>query len=442
MSAWIWEAVRICFLGLVDLFFEYRFLKKMCGAKYRCTFIWFYLGSFIYGYANRTFTLAGTTLGNFIYLSLCGLVLNMLLFHGSTVKKIFFTLWMYCAPEIAFCAVFPLIHAAAAADGSGYCSERVLSAAGFAVCLVQYLMMEILQRKLHLLRRDFSEKDAFYLMYIIVFIYAAVTLVLDLFTGIGEWAEGTLFPTALCCSLIAAAGTGLHLFCVIMLERRLLERLAEQQYAMLSSHLESAGEQYEQLRKMRHDMKNHGLCLARLLADGRTEEAVHYLEELDIRADQGQSAVQTGSAYADALLNPKYQQARKLGIDISIRMSAPGEDRLAAADLCCILANALDNAMEACERGIHAGAPAGWIRIRSRTHPNYWMLEIRNSIHEPVAVEQGRIRSSKRRHFRQQPAYGVGLQNIRSVVDRYEGVMEVESETEFSLNIMLPVASR
>ena len=42
----------------------------------------------------------------------------------------------------------------------------------------------------------------------------------------------------------------------------------------------------------------------------------------------------------------------------------------------------------------------------------------------------------------QQHPYGVGLQNIRSVVDRYEGVMEVESETEFSLNIMLPVASR
>lgn len=397
MSAWIGEAVWRYSLGLVDLLMEYRFLKKMFGTKYRYTFVWFYLGSFLYGFLNRTFILAGTTLGNFIYLSLCGLALNMLLFHGSAVKKIFFTLWMYCAPELAFCAVFPLFHAAALANGLRQCPDTVVYALGYASCLVQYLMMEILQRRLHLLRRDFS------------------------------------------CSLIAAAGTGLHLFCVIMLERRLLERLAEQQYAMLSRHLESAGEQYEQFRKMRHDMKNHGLCLARLLADGRTEEAAHYLEELDIRTNRGQAAIQTGSVYADALLNPKYQQARRLGIDISIRMSVPGEDRLAAADICCILANAVDNAVEACERGIQAGAPPGWIRMQSRTHPNYWMLEIRNSIHEPVNLEHGRIRSSKRQHFRQQPAYGVGLQNIRAVVDRYGGVMEVKSETEFSLNIMLPM---
>lgn len=439
MNAWIGEAVWRYSLGLVDLLMEYRFLKKMFGTKFRYTFVWFYLGSFLYGFLNRTFILAGTTLGNFIYLSLCGLALNMLLFHGSAVKKIFFTLWMYCAPELAFCAVFPLFHAAALANGLRQCPDTVVYALGYASCLVQYLMMEILQRRLHLLRRDFSGRDAFYLMYIIVFIYAAVIMLLNLFTGVGDWAEGTLFPAAVCCSLIAAAGTGLHLFCVIMLERRLLERLAEQQYAMLSRHLESAGEQYEQFRKMRHDMKNHGLCVARLLADGRTEEAAHYLEELDIRTDRGQAAIQTGSVYADALLNPKYQQARKLGIDISIRMSVPGEDRLAAADICCILANAVDNAVEACERGIRAGAPPGWIRMQSRMHPNYWMLEIRNSIHEPVNLEHGRIRSSKRQHFRQQPAYGVGLQNIRAVVERYGGVMEVKSETEFSLNIMLPM---
>jgi len=439
LSALIWPLAWTYSLGLLDIFLEYRFLKNMFGAKYRFAFVWLYLGSFLYGHLNQTFVLAGTTLENFIYLSLCGLVLNMLLFHGNTVKKIFFTIWMYCAPELAFCAIFPLLHAAAVINGAGYCSDAALDFAGFAARLAQYLMMEILLRRIHLLRRDFSERDAFYLMYIILFIYAAVIMILDIFTGIGEWQEGTLLPTAVCCSLIAAAGTGLHLFCVIMLERRLLERLAQQQYEMLSRHLENSGEQYDQMIKMRHDMKNHGLCLAQLLEDGKAEEALHYLTELDIRMEEGEALVRTGSVYADALLNPKYRQARKLGIDISIRMSVPGEEQIRAADLCCILANALDNAVEACQRGIRAGAPAGWIRMRSQMHPNYWVLEIRNSIHEPVPVEHGKIRSSKRLHFTRRPVYGVGLQNIREAVERYEGVMEVESGTEFSLNIMLPV---
>lgn len=86
MNAWMGEAIRRYFLGFAALFFEYRFLKKMFGTKYRHTFVWFYLGSFIYGFVNRTFVLAGTTLTNFIYLSLCGLVLNMLLWNPDLDK--------------------------------------------------------------------------------------------------------------------------------------------------------------------------------------------------------------------------------------------------------------------------------------------------------------------------------------------------------------------
>ena len=71
-------------------------------------------------------------------------------------------------------------------------------------------------------------------------------------------------------------------------------------------------------------MKNHSLCLARLMADENFEEARHYLEQWNTGIEEGEAAVQTGSIFADALLNPKYHQAKQLGIDISIQMSVPG----------------------------------------------------------------------------------------------------------------------
>lgn len=435
MSACIWAA-----WGLLDSFLKYRFLHKMLGAKYRFTFAWFYLGSFLYGNANKIFMIAGTIRSNFIYLCACALVLNILLFHGSMVKKCFFTLWMYCASGIVFCAVFPLFHVWAVVNGPGFCSEAVLDMAAIICSLVQYLMMEILHRKLHLLRRDFADQDAFYLMYIIVFIYASLNMMLNMFTGVSGWTDGAVFQIALSCTLISAAGVGLHVFCIVMLERRLLKRLAEQQYQILDQHLEVLREQYDQLEKMRHDMKNHDLCLTQLLAEGKTGEAIHYLAQMDERMEQGQAAVRTGSVFADALLNPKYRQAQKLGIDISIRMSVPEEKDIAAADLCCILANALDNAVEACARGIQAGEPAGWIRMHSRIHTNYWVLEISNSLGVSASAEHGTFPSSKRLHFTGRQAAGIGLQNIRTVVERYEGVLEVKSGEEFSLNIMLPVS--
>ncbi len=426
--------------GLADVFLKYRFLHKMLGAKSRYAFVWFYLGSFLYGNANKLFVLAGTTLENFVYLYSCALLLNVLLFQGSMVKKCFFTLWIYCAAELVFCAVFPLFYGAALLNGARYCPEEVIDAVGVAAQLVQYVMMEILQRKLHLLKRDFADQDAFYLMYIIVFIYAAVSMLLNFLVRIEGWPKSAVLAASVSCSLSAAAGAGLHVFCVVMLERRLLEGLARQQYQMLGQQVEVFREQYDRSEKMRHDMKNHGLCLAQLLAEKKTEEAVRYLEQLDIRMEQGKAVIQTGSVYVDALLNPKFRQAQKLGINISIEISVPGEEQIAAVDLCCLLANALDNAIEACERGIRAGAPAGWIRMQSKTHTHYWVVEIGNSMHAPVSMEQGKILSSKRMHFADRPARGVGLQNIQAVVDYYGGVLEVSCKEAFTLTVMLPLS--
>lgn len=131
--------------------------------------------------------IAGTIQGNFVYLCTCAPVLNILLFHGSVVKKLFFTLWIYCASGIVFCSVFPLFHAWAVAEGLGHCPEAVLDMIGIAIHLVQYLMMEILQRRLHLLKRDFADQDAFYLMYMIVFIYVALSMLLNMFTSVSGW---------------------------------------------------------------------------------------------------------------------------------------------------------------------------------------------------------------------------------------------------------------
>lgn len=436
--------------GIPSSCLQCRFLKKMLGAKYRYSYVWFYLAELIYGQVNVRFSLVGTVWGNLLYLCGCTFVLNMALFHGSAVKKLFFTLWMYGIPDVAYCAIVPLFHVAAITGGQSRCSDIVLNALNITVHLIRFLMMEILQRRLYVLKRDFTDRDAVYFMYIILFIYAAVIMQNDLFFGVDDWAADDLFLVAVFCTLLASAGLGLYIYCIVMLEKRLLERLVKQQYQMLSQHLEVSREQYEHLIKIRHDMKNHGLCLTQLLADGKTEEALHYLEQWNIRTEQGENIIRSGSVFVDALLNPKYQQAKKLGIDISVQMAVPGEENIAPVDLCCILANALDNAIEACQRGIKEGKPAGWIRMKAQMHTNYWVLEIRNSndalaakykgknSNDASAVEyKGKLLSSK-----QAGAYGVGLQNIRTVVARYDGVLDLQSGTCFMLSVMLPLTAK
>ena len=423
--------------SLLDIFLRCRFLKKMLGAKYRNTCLWYYLGCLFYGQLNARFTLAGTSWGNLIYLCGCAFVLNMLLFHGNAVKTGFFTLWMYCAPEIAYGILFPLFGGLAVINGQTGCSDAALRIIELAACLTLYLMMELLQRNLHVLKQDFQDQDAIYLMCIIIFICTAVDVMMNLFGGIGDFTPDNVLQIAIPCSLTALGGEILSIYCVIMLEHRVVERLAKQQYQMLERPLETSREQYCQLMKIRHDMKNHGLCLAQLLADGKAEEAGRYLEQLNLPAEPGEALIQTGSVFADALLNPKCLHARKLGIHLSVQITVPCEEQIAPADLCCVLSNAFDNAVEACVREIEAGRPAGWIRASSLMQQHYWVFEISNSVSAPVAWKDGIPLSSKRTAL-----YGIGLQNIRTVAERYGGVLDLKSKEDFTLSLMLPLTSK
>lgn len=422
--------------GLLDTFLRYRFFNKMLSNKYHCTFVWYYLGTLLYGHLNVLLVLAGTPWGNLVYLCGCSFMLNMLLFHGSILKKAFFTIWIYCVPETAYGIYFPLFYSLAGSRGQTGYSDTMLQMVEIAACLTLYIMMEVLSGNLHVLRQDFEDRDAVYLICIIVFICAAVDMMLNLFTGISGWTPKSLLMTAIPLSLTALGGEILYIYCIIMLKRRLTEQLAKQQYQMLGRHLEVSKEQYCQLIKIRHDIKNHGLCLAQLLANGKSEEAAHYLQQMNLRLEEADS-IQTGSVFADALLNPKYHYAKNLGIDLTIRLSVPDEATILPVDLCCLLSNALDNAVEACQRGIEAGNPPGWIRIVSHMNPNYWVFEISNSVHSPVNLNGGKLKSSKGTAI-----CGVGLQNIKAVVERYGGVLDLQGETQFTLSVMLPLAPK
>ena len=84
----------------------------MLGVKYHYTYLWFYLGTWLYGHINTWFGIAGTPWENMIYLCVCAFALNTLLFHGSIIKKGFFTLWMYGIQEVASGIFYPLFMAA------------------------------------------------------------------------------------------------------------------------------------------------------------------------------------------------------------------------------------------------------------------------------------------------------------------------------------------
>ena len=201
-------------LGVFLTFYQYLFLKEMLGTKHRYAYLGFYLGTWLYGHINVWFYIAGTVWGNFIYLCVCAFALNTLLFHGSIIKKIFFILWMYGVQEVACSIFFPLFRAMAVLSGNDGDSDIILKAVDLLACLIAIVTMGILRRKLHLLKREFEDRDGIYLICMIVFICAAVSMMSTMIAGVGEWDAEYIYAVVLPGVFIAVGGEILYVYLI------------------------------------------------------------------------------------------------------------------------------------------------------------------------------------------------------------------------------------
>lgn len=218
------------------------------------------------------------------------------------------------------------------------------------------------------------------------------------------------------------------LFCTLYAYRRICRGFQTQ--AVLTSLAQAAQAQkayiaeaqmrYEQTKAFRHDIKNHLSILNGLLSSGKQKEAKDYLRKLEITSSSLSFSYQTGNPVVDILLSEKMGLAQAKEITGEISLVLPNPCVIDDLDLCIIFANALDNAVSACQS---AGGTAS-IRISGERQGDFYMLEFNNTcLDEPL------------------PPMGTGLSNIKAVAEKYHGAMLTEKKNRhFSLNVLLNIS--
>ena len=204
------------------------------------------------------------------------------------------------------------------------------------------------------------------------------------------------------------------------------------QNELLAKNYQVAKESYESNARLYHDMGNHFSMIQSYLADGKVEEARTYLNRLG--KDRAAYSVErfTGIEAVDYILSQKAELARQQNIETSIHAEYPKDCKIDPVDLCTILTNLLDNAMEACRKLPEASAKILSVTIRRINQ--FIIIQIANScIDEPV-ISKGNFKTSKtdKRH------HGWGMKNVRLAVEKYHGTMEHEyNKNMFTVSIML-----
>ena len=125
------------------------------------------------------------------------------------------------------------------------------------------------------------------------------------------------------------------------------KRIAAYQRELIETHYREVENMYRQIRGWRHDYRNHIQTMKVLASSGDLEGIRSYLDRLDTDLNTVDLAVKTGNAMADAILNSKISLAKSRDIPVQVDAHIPVRLKMSELDLCCVIGNLFDNAIEA-----------------------------------------------------------------------------------------------
>lgn len=209
--------------------------------------------------------------------------------------------------------------------------------------------------------------------------------------------------------------------------------MAAYQQDLMEKHCEEVENMYRQTRGWRHDYRNHIQTMKAYLSMGRYEELADYLEQLDVDLNQVDTVVKTGNVMVDAVLNSKISVARAKQIAVEAKATVPRQLSIAEVDLCVILGNLLDNAIEACMR--LSQEEQRFIRIYIDVLQGQLYLYVINATADGLRRRGGSYQSTKASR-----EHGYGLMRMDRMVEKYHGYLDRQDEEGvFATEVLLPL---
>ncbi len=222
----------------------------------------------------------------------------------------------------------------------------------------------------------------------------------------------------------------------ILLGERQKHFVEEQQVKAMKKRLEEAENFYGNIRKVRHEMKNHMANIKGLAGAGEYGEIGDYIRRMDETMQELEYKYVTGNAVTDVIINDKCRRAEKAGIRFDADFRYGGE--IPVFDMGIILNNLLDNAIEACEK-LETGK--GFVRLSLKRKKQFLILYVENSFDGAVPVSKGSpLPPTTKQSILPGiiTEHGIGLENVRDIAERYFGGVNIKVKGDvFHVTVML-----
>ncbi|MDE7218888.1 MAG: ATP-binding protein [Oscillospiraceae bacterium] len=217
-----------------------------------------------------------------------------------------------------------------------------------------------------------------------------------------------------------------------LIDKLIDKRLTAYQRELIEIHYAEVENMYRQMRGWRHDYRSHIQTMKAHAAQGDWDAVSAYLDTLETDLATVDTVVKTGNPMADAILNSKISLARSKGIPVRADASIPVKLKISELDLCVILGNLFDNAIEASQ-----ALPEAERLIRvyiDMKGPQLYISFTNFTASKKQRKVGGIFRTTKGE------GHGFGLVRMDTIVKRLGGYLTRNSEDgAFTTEVLLPV---
>lgn len=210
-------------------------------------------------------------------------------------------------------------------------------------------------------------------------------------------------------------------------------RFLERKNQVLEENYHLLTDLYQKNERLYHDMNHHLQMIYHLAKKQEVPEIAEYVHSISTPIDELSDMTWSGVDIVDAILNHTVLDAQKQGIEIDVNAEFPKDCNITSDDLCVILFNLLDNAMEACQRYMRETGNLPHMEVTLRKIHQFLIIKVQNPCVPPRKLFGifPTTKSDARHH-------GIGLRNVREKVEKYNGSLEIEVEGDlFTVTALL-----
>lgn len=216
-----------------------------------------------------------------------------------------------------------------------------------------------------------------------------------------------------------------------MRQKKLDKRMENYQREIIDTHYQEVETMYNKMRGWRHDYRNHIQTMKVLAEQGDIEAIKDYLNKLDEDLSTVDTVIKTGNTKADAILNSKISLAKSKDITVKVDAQVPVKLKMSELDLCVILGNLFDNAIEA---SLPLPKEQRLIRVYIVMKNTQLYISFTN-----FTASKKQIKESNLFKTTKGEGHGYGLIRIDSIIKKLDGYLSRNSEDgAFTTEILIP----